>query len=44
MSTENLSLVLHKANDLRLEQTPLPEKAGNNGNYYRFLLIFLKSN
>ncbi len=36
MSTENLSLVLHKANDLRLEQTPLPQKPGNNGNYIYF--------
>jgi hypothetical protein len=40
MSTENLSLVLHKANDLRLEQTPLPEKAGNNGNYIDFCSYF----
>ncbi len=25
MSTDNLSLVIHKAGDLRLEQTPIPE-------------------
>lgn len=30
-SKENLSAVLHKAGDLRIEKTLLPEKPGKNG-------------
>jgi hypothetical protein len=30
--TDNLSAVLHKIDDIRLEQMPLPPKPGNNGN------------
>jgi hypothetical protein len=31
--TDNLSAVLHKIGDLRLEQVPLPPKPGNNGKF-----------
>lgn len=33
-NVDNLSLVLHKAGDMRLEQTPLPSKPGKNGEYF----------
>ncbi len=39
--TDNLSAVLHKIDDLRLEQVPLPPKPGNNG---KFCSLFFKFN
>lgn len=36
-SDENLSCVLHKANDLRLENCPLPDKPKKNG---KLLIIY----
>ncbi len=39
--TDNLSAVLHKIDDIRLEQMPLPPKPGNNG---KILFILFKFN
>lgn len=33
-STDNLSLVLHKQDDLRIEQVPFPGKPGPNGKFF----------
>ena len=42
ISKENLSAVLYKAGDLRLEKTPLPDKPGKNGEPNLNLFTFLQ--
>lgn len=43
VNEDNLSLVIHKKGDLRLEQTPIP-KIGPNGNSVIFWLLFIWMN